>query len=229
MGGDSKQNELPKIPKETIKLPVEKSGPLSKGLDISHYQGAMDFSKIKAEGNDFCFFKATEGIHYVDSQFARSWAEGRKSGLIVGAYHFFRPAHDAVVQAEHFLNTVGSHRDGDLPLVLDWEPTQDGVRNSVQVAKALEFLKFIETSRQEVPILYASPGFLEGFGDLKAFSKYPLWIAHYGVKQPRIPHAWANYSFWQMSDSGGIDRNVFNGDLAKLKAFAQNSVLTHLT
>ncbi len=226
MGGDSKQTELPKIP---IKLPIDKHYPLCKGLDISHYQGAMDFSKIKAEGNDFCFFKATEGKTYVDSQFARNWSEGRKAGLIVGAYHFFRPVSDALVQAEHFLNVVGPRRDGDLPLVLDWEPTQDGVRNSVQATRALEFLKFIETARQEVPILYGSPNFLESFGDLKAFSKYPLWIAHYGVRHPRIPAAWANYSFWQMSDSGGIDRNVFNGSLIKLKAFVQNSVLTRLT
>lgn len=192
---------------------------LVNGIDISHWQGTFDFAKASAEGNKFCFVKATDGSQYIDGQFRRNWSAGREHGLLVGAYHFFRPDEDAERQANHFLETVGPLPIGTLPCVLDWEVTGH-VRNSQQVAGAQTWLRLVHEKTGVMPIIYTGPAFLKALGDMKAFAAYPLWIAHYGVKRPLVSRPWVRYTFWQYSSKGGIDRNLFNGTLQELRALA---------
>ncbi len=191
-----------------------------KGFDVSHHQGAFDFGKMAAQGHKFCFLKATEGTHFVDSQFKRSWDEAPRAGLYVGAYHFYRPQYEPAEQAAHFLKTVGPSRVGDLPCVLDLETT-DHVRNGIIIAGALKWLQLVSSATGKDAIIYASPGFLKPLGDLEQFQKYPLWIANYGVNHPHVPAPWPNYTFWQYTDQHGLDLNVFNGDVTKLMALAK--------
>ncbi len=194
------------------------------GIDISSYQGAFDFAKAQAENHKFCFIKATEGLSHIDHQFKRNWAEGPKHGILVGAYHFFHPADDAQKQAAHFLATINPLRPGDLPAVLDWEST-DHVRNSQQIAGALEWLELVRAATGKTPIIYSGPSFLKALGDMTAFAKYPLWIAHYGVRQPTIHHPWMKYTFWQYSSAGKLDRDVFGGSLKELHELAGSTSL----
>ena len=80
------------------------------GVDVSHWQGSMSWTKVKAAGMQFAFMKATESTTYTDTQFATNWAGAQAVGLYRGAYHFARPstsAGSAAKQAEYFVSRVG--------------------------------------------------------------------------------------------------------------------------
>lgn len=188
------------------------------GVDVSHHNGAFDWEKCKAQGNQFAFIKATEGVTYVDPQFQRNWNYAEKAGLLVGAYHFFRSNQDAMAQATHFLKTVGSLA-GRLPAVLDWE-TEDGMTEQQQMTKALLWLKVVEDNTGKRPIIYSGSSFLREHGLPVEFTKYALWVAHYGVSRPKIPPPWPDYTFWQYTDAGGLDKNVFKGSPDDLRGMA---------
>lgn len=192
------------------------------GIDVSHHNGEVDWDAMAQAGKKFCFIKCTEGIKYYDPQFSRNWLLSWRAGLIVGAYHFFHPAQDPVAQALYFLRAKGPTASGELPPVIDFE-TLDGVVGRVATADARTCLRTIEERTGRMPMVYGSPGFFEALAGLQGFEEYPLWVAHYGVPEPRIPEPWRSagktWSFWQTSDNGGMDIDLFNGDEGQLKAF----------
>lgn len=200
-----------------------KSGYEVQGFDVSHHNGEFDFSKRVAAGDKFCFVKATEGNAGVDQQFKRNWAESARSGLLVGAYHFFHPNIDPTDQVNNFLTVKGKNRIGDLPCVLDWEITGN-VRASVQKKNALMWLHMVEIATGKIPIVYSYKNFLNELGDMSEFFKYPLWLAQYNdqIQSPTPPAKWPNWTFWQHSDGGkgGVDLNVFWGNLSGLRQMA---------
>ena len=59
------------------------------GVDVSHYQGTIDWKKLAEQDLDFAFIKATEGSSYIDECFYDNWKEAEKTDLCIGAYHFF--------------------------------------------------------------------------------------------------------------------------------------------
>lgn len=190
------------------------------GIDISHWQGLFNFKAAAANGYKFCFAKATEGGSYIDKQFARNRTEAKKHGLLFGAYHFLRPQSDPVEQAEHFFNITKGVLPGELPAVLDWE-VMDGARNSQGKAGALKWMSLIHEWTGVPPILYTGPSFVKERGGLAEFASYPLWLAHYTKTAPRVPPAWKTWSFWQYSDSAGLDKNWFNGSYDQLEKFVK--------
>lgn len=106
------ENQAPPLP--NVERPL--------GLDVSRWQGVMDWAKAKEAGAYFTFIKATEHTAWVDPLFDENWQGARAVGLLVGAYHFFRPGYDPIAQAKHFVNTVRAQPGAaDLPFVLDVE------------------------------------------------------------------------------------------------------------
>ncbi|RZL48695.1 MAG: glycoside hydrolase family 25 protein [Pedobacter sp.] len=194
------------------------------GIDVSYYQGKIDWQKVKAMKEDdvkisFAFIKATEGIMNVDPYFQRNWREAPKAGLKVGAYHFFRPQRSGLWQAKFFLQTA-SFEKGDLPPVVDIE-SLDGVSPEKMRKELNAFIVQIEEKTKVKPIIYSGLKFykdnLRGFYD-----DYPLWVAHY--YQPKIKLADQDWKFWQHSDKARInginhvvDFNAFNGDSLKFQ------------
>lgn len=185
------------------------------GIDVSHHNGQIDWAKRRTNGLGFAFLKATEGSGYVDSMFARNLQSCRSLSIPVGAYHFFRPEADPAAQADIFIRTLGAAKSGDLPPVLDWE-VSDNIRSGVQIARARALLDRIESVYKRIPIIYGSPSFLRDLGIPDWFVRYPLWIANYGVKSPHVPGPWKSYTFWQTSDAGGLDLDIFNGTADQL-------------
>src|SRR5262245_8879548 len=92
------------------------------GLDISHWQGAVNWNAMADAGLQFCIVKATEGTGYRGPQFTRNWSEMRRRWTVRGAYHFARPNLNAVTQA-NFFHSVVRPGDYDLQLCLDLEDT----------------------------------------------------------------------------------------------------------
>ncbi|MGZ4479632.1 MAG: glycoside hydrolase family 25 protein [Nocardioidaceae bacterium] len=201
------------------------------GLDTSHYQHSttLNWAAVKASGAKFAFLKATEGGSYRDPYFAADWAATQRNGIYRGAYHFARPSvGSAAAQAKYFARVIGPQTGrGTLPPVLDLEAT-GGLTPKQLIAWTHTWLSTVQSVTHRDPIIYVSPSFWEShLNNNTGFHHYPLWVAHYGVSQPRIPGGWPTWSFWQSTSSarisgvsGNVDRDVFNGSLIQLQKFA---------
>ena len=190
------------------------------GIDVSAYQGRIDWPEVARNRVRFAFIKASEGGTLRDPRFARNWKSARAAGLLCGAYHYFQPNRDGEQQAQLFIRTVPL-APGDLPPVLDVEAASFHdvavMRREVAV-----WLTLVEAHYGVQPILYSNHSFyqrhLAGH-----FDDYPLWLAHYEVARPAL--ARSKWIIWQHSDEayvpgirGVVDFNVFQGTLAQLEA-----------
>lgn len=98
----------------------------TQGIDVSRYQGNIDWAKVKASGMTFVFIKATEGQTYTDPNYQKNVIGALAAGLMVGTYHFFRATSTdgAKAEAAHYANTlnkVGGAKALQLPPVMDYE------------------------------------------------------------------------------------------------------------
>jgi len=205
---------------------------LTPGIDISHWQGKIDWPRVQAAGKIFAFIKATESTTFVDPEFANNWQQAKQAGLVRGAYHFFRPLADPARQADLFLRTV-TLEGGDLPPVLDLE-ISNNLRASTIISKVEIWVKRIEEQTGKKAIIYSSPSFLNTYFQIPAGGPplwardHMLWIAHWtaaGVQQPTLPRGWSTWVFWQYSAHGRVDGiraevdlNWFNGSVEQLYA-----------
>jgi GH25 family lysozyme M1 (1,4-beta-N-acetylmuramidase) len=193
-----------------------------KGMDVSHFDGNIDWASSKDAGIAFAMVKATESTNVTDPMFGTNWAGMKSAGIVRGAYHFFHADEDAVAQATFFMQTVGSLEPGDLPLVLDLE-TKNGQTEATVASRAATFLDTIKVATGKIPMVYVSPSFLT---DYTPIGESTLWIANWGVACPNVPAPWSTYAFWQSSDNGtvpgvpsaAVDIDSFNGTLAELQA-----------
>lgn len=192
------------------------------GIDVSHHNGTLDWKKIRAAGVMFAFIKATEGITFKDKRFLENVKGAQAAGILVGAYHYFKPAFSGLAQADHFLSVTSAVKL-DLPGVFDWED-KSNTPAAFQIAKAKDWLNVVELKTKKLPIIYTGPYFFRDIIGSPAFAKkYPLWIAHYGTTTPKIPAPWGNCLLHQYTEtgkltgvSGQFDLNVLNGDLTTL-------------
>lgn len=196
-----------------------------RGIDISHYQDRIDWSKLRNAGINaqplrFVFIKATEGATLIDENFNENFYQARQNDIIRGAYHFFSPSTDARQQARFFLKQVHLEA-GDLPPVLDVE--KDGGLSKDQLQRAvLQWLDVVESHYGIKPIIYTGYRFKMQYLDAPVFDQYPYWIAHYYVNKLQYKGEW---TFWQYTDfgtidgiAGHVDCNIFNGDFSQLQA-----------
>ena len=193
------------------------------GIDISHYQGDIDWKMLKQtrQGQfpvQFIFMKATEGGDFADDKFVANFDSARAHGFIRGAYHFYNPKTDAHKQADFFINSV-KLEPGDLPPVLDIEKKSRDIKKLQNDLKI--WLRKVESHYGVKPIIYASYKFKTKYLNDSVFDSYPYWIAHYYVDSVKYQGEW---KFWQHTDVGtlpGIDEkvdlNIFNGSSTDLK------------
>ena len=201
------------------------------GIDVSAYQGRIDWPTVARNRVRFAFIKASEGATLRDPRFARNWREARAAGVLRGAYHYFQPNRDGQLQADLFARTVPL-APGDLPPVLDVEAANfhDVAVLRREVAR---WLRLIEAHYGVRPILYSNHSFyprhLAGH-----FDDYPLWLAHYEVERPSLPRS--KWIIWQHSDEayvpgirGVVDFNVFQGNFEALQALRVPAATTATT
>ena len=192
-----------------------------RGVDVSHYQGEIDWNVLAALDIQFAYIKATEGSAYVDGRFAENYREARQTELRVGAYHFFSFDSPGATQAENFIETVEAY-DGMLPLVVDVEfygnraadpPDPEEVCPQLQA-----YLDAVEEAYGMRPVIYATYESWELYIEEK-FDDYPLWIRDIW-NQPRSSVDW---TLWQYTNRGRlkgfsgeesyVDLNVFKGSI----------------
>jgi len=217
--------------KRTFKTVSSGSGGAPWGIDVSHHQGTIDWQKVASTGCAFAYLKATEGATFKDRTFRSNRSRAKASGIITGAYHFFRTSVSVDAQLDNFAAALGVVEEGELPPVIDVEIPSQWTRLSVARRNELIY-DFIEGVRSRLgrhinPVIYLSPSFtddvLENDPGLK---DHPLWLAHYtSASKPRVPAPWRIWTFWQWTERGRVDGisaycdvNRFNGSRERLDA-----------
>ena len=190
------------------------------GVDVSRWQGDIDWATLRTQGANFVYIKATDGGDHLDPMFRKNWDGAHKAGLKRGAYHFFYWCRVASEQADWFIRNVPKV-EGALPPVIDVEYNhQSSCRQRVPRAKVLEkmqvFMDRLEAHYGQRPIIYTPPDFYAD--NLKGeFLDYPFWLRSVAA-HPSVRYPGRDWVFWQYSGSGlsqgvneQIDLNVFNG------------------
>ena len=184
-------------------------GPLD-GIDVSHFQGEIDWQQVKASGIHFAYAKATEGLTYIDPNYHQNAAGAAAEGVTFGAYHFYRPDKDPIDQAEHFLNVIATTK-GSLPPAIDVEVMPP---NGVNIAQDVAtFATYVKAQTGCTPVIYASLNFWDR--ELRSdIGIYPLWLADY-ADHVKLPKGATSWQFWQVSNMGSVPGIMGSVDLDK--------------
>jgi len=209
-------------------------GPLAAvyGMDVSSYQGNIDWQSAWNNNGRFAYIKATEGTYYINGYFAQQYNGSYDVGMIRGAYHFATPnTTDGATQANYFVEHGGGwSRDGrTLPGALDieWNPSGAecyGKSSGAMVQWILDFSNTYHARTGTWPMIYTAQQWWQDCtgngGDFT--STNPLWVARYAASVGALPYAWGFYTIWQYADSGTFpgDQDVFNGAYDRLQALA---------
>jgi lysozyme len=186
-------------------------------VDISHWDGNIDFQQVRASGIVAVVAKATTGGTGVDPQYARYKAGALAQGLLWGTFHF-GTGDDVNAQVQNYLSTV-TPNPRELA-ALDYEPNPYG--STMSLAQVRDFVGIFQSRTGRYPILYSGVSIKEALCSNMdpLLSRCPLWIAQYGPAVT-IPPAWPRYTLWQYTDGtdgldavpgiGRCDRNQYDG------------------
>jgi GH25 family lysozyme M1 (1,4-beta-N-acetylmuramidase) len=205
------------------------------GLDVSSYQGTINWNQVKAAGFPFAFAKSTEGVGFADSRFVSYMTGGLAAGMYMGAYHFSHPVNNtAVAEANYFLSIAGPYITScELPPVLDLEdsPTgpslQSSFTPSALAAWVNTWCSTVQSATGIKPIIYIGAGNASYINN--SVTTYSLWMDNPNGNPTTPPVSlgvWSTWAFKQYSwvlnvpgISGGTDADSFNGNLTALKTF----------
>lgn len=184
-----------------------------KGIDVSVFQGNVNYSKVKAAGYSFVMIRAGYGryINQKDPYFEQNYKNAKAAGLNVGAYwySYAKTAADAKMEAQVFMQ-VAKGKQFDYPLSLDIEDvTQTRLSNSTIGAIINAFCGELEKGGYYAN-LYSFVSFLNSKVPAACKSKYDVWVAHYGVSKPSCTNS---YGMWQYSSTGKVPGVSGNCDL----------------
>lgn len=199
-----------------------------KGIDISHWQGNINWTQAAEAGIRFAFCKATEGINYIDPNFQTNVEGAEEANIIPGAYHFFQPGYGGLEQAQHFIDVIGWSEQVRL-VAVDVEIAQ-GVDPTLIRSRLDSFIRNVKREGWQVG-LYTSNHFYDRYLQGLDWPQFCyLWIAHWDVVVPTTPDDFNNWTFWQYKvlDSGSeygvsgrLDVDFFNGTEEMLQTLAR--------
>jgi lysozyme len=210
------------------------SGTVTKGIDVSYYQGTINWTSVASSGIKFAFIRVSDGTGFHDPKFTSYWAGAHNAGIIRGAYQFFRPSQSVSGQANLMISALGGHyTPGDLPPVLDVEDA-GGESAATVASKIRQWVDQVKQTLGVDPIIYTGKYFWrDEVGGPTSFVTNALWIAQYTSLCPDLPSPWPRWTFWQNTDTGSVsgisghmDLDQFNGTLVDLQAFANGSGTT---
>ena len=185
----------------------------AKGIDVSNWNGTINWTKVANGGYRFAIAKATEATNFEDSTYAANRSGSEAAGLVFGAYHFARPSgsslaavtSSAIAQADYFL-AFATPQPGELAPVLDLEATGK-LSPRLLAAWTVAWAQEVYARLGVHPLVYSSPAFWQEYlGDSTAIAAAgtPLWIAHWTTaSQPWVPaQDWngQGWTFWQWTD-----------------------------
>src|SRR4051812_18881429 len=204
-----------------------------RGMDVSSFQGNVNWAAAARNGARFAYVKATESTVYRNPFFAQQYNGSARAGMLRGAYHFALPNRSrGATQANYFVDHGGGWAaDGrTLPPMLDIEytpygPTCYGLSGAAMSAWIAEFSRTVAARTGRFPTIYTTRNWWNtctrsnsSFGRTN-----PLFIANYASTPGPMPAGWGFQTLWQFSDRGIFpgDQDVFNGSFARLQVFAR--------
>ncbi len=190
------------------------------GVDVSSYQGKIDWRVLSKENIDFVFIKATEGSSHIDNYFKENFNSALQTDIKIGAYHFFSFDSAGNTQADNFIANVPI-KDGMLPPVVDVEFYADKENNPPTKTSIDKELKILLNKLEEhygaKPIIYTTEKVYELYIK-NTYDDYDLWIRNVITKPNNDIRNW---TFWQYTNRERlngyhgtekyIDVNIFNG------------------
>ncbi|HEY0380548.1 MAG TPA: glycoside hydrolase family 25 protein [Pyrinomonadaceae bacterium] len=208
-------------------------------IDVSHWNGVVDYAKVVSAGVKAVYAKATNGAHNSDNTFATNVSSARQHGLLVGAYHFLLSQQNPNDQAAHFITFIKSFNLDLLPVVdVEWDlkGKKDRWQNvplASRIAMVGRFCEEVRSRTGKLPVIYTARtwwnpmiGTAKGHKAVK-FAECPLWVARYAQTVGALPAAWSSYAIWQFAGEGRIsgvkgdaDLDSLNVPLETLKASA---------
>ena len=206
-------------------------GQFVNGIDVSNWQGNIDWNAVSSDGQVYAWSKATEGMTYQDPQFINNMTNGLSAGVVMGAYHFARPDNNlATEDAANFLAHASPYiGPGFLPPVLDLENPYSGGQaillsdlfTSTELSNwALEWMSMVENETGVSPMIYINGIYANYLNS--SLNTYGLWFAQPDelMTPPTNIGNWSNWSFKQYSwwgevsgIVGDVDLNIFNGSI----------------
>lgn len=181
------------------------------GIDVSHYQGTIDWQQVAACGEvGYAFVKACESVSFIDNCYERNMSEGRRAGLTMGSYHFWRAHVDQTDQFNHMASVI-KKEEQDLIPIIDVE-SANNVRPDLLALRLHEFLDLCEQHYGCKPIIYTYVNFYNKYLLGRGFEDYPLFMAYYSSNPPQVNDG-RDYLLWQYSCKGrlpgfGIDKKA---------------------
>lgn len=183
------------------------------GIDVSHHQGAIDWNRVRADGVEFAYIKASEGADLRDARFTENWRASGQAGVKRGAYHFFTLCRLARDQAENFIALV-PRDEAALPHALDLEfggNCSARPARGVILAEITTFIQMVEAHSEKPMILYMTKEFDDEYRVSEAINR-SLWLRSIFFPPDYATHPWV---MWQASNmrtvdgiSGSVDWNV---------------------
>ena len=190
------------------------------GIDVSHYSGAINWKEVKSSHHPirFVFVRATMGSSGHDRHFRENWNQAKQQGYLRGAYHYYRPGDDPVMQFRNFSKLVNLE-PGDFRPVLDVE--RIGILSDEKLrAGVKEWMHMAEEKYGVKPVLYTGLAFYKRYFE-GHLNEYPLWIAAYDGEHRIKDLPWSFHQFTDKLSLSGVkeyvDGNTFRGDIDDLR------------
>lgn len=189
-------------------VPIHAFGPSSSniynGIDVSYWQGNIDFSSVRNDGIEVVYIRAGQGSTYKDSYFERNYSGAKANGLKVGFYHYVtaRSIDQAVQQAQFFASII-SGKEPDCRLAVDFESF-----GSLQVSEinaiTLQFAQTLEEVTGKEVVIYSNAYSALTVFNEEVAAKYPIWVADYGVSEPFDNGKWTSWVGFQYTSRGNV-------------------------
>lgn len=192
-----------------------------RGIDVSEYQGYINYNEVRNSGIDIVYIRSSEGTNFVDPYFRENYNNAKAAGLKVGFYHYVtsRSPSEAVIEADYFASVIEG-TSPDCLLAMDFEYF-GGLASYDVNAISRAFLERLEYVTGKKAIVY-SDAYNAGNVFDSSLSSYPLWIAEYGVEEPELYANWSEWTGFQYSDTGSIPGI---SDYVDLDRFTENIFL----
>lgn len=216
-------------PSEPVHIEVCAGPDTLQGIDVSYYQGDIDWPAVAADGITFAWVRVSHSTQFFDPQFDANLAGARAAGIHTGVYQYFEPGEDPIAQADFLLDAMGPLQPGDMPPMIDVE-SADTVAPGPYADAIRAWLDRVEEVTGVPPIIYTGYYYWNDNVGTDEFIDHPLWVANYNPGCPLIPDYWGTWAFHQYCAcesiagiSGDVDGDTFNGNLDDLLALSVGS------
>lgn len=189
------------------------------GMDVSQWQGEIDFEAVRTSGVQVVYIRTGEGAEYVDAYFQSNYDKALAAGMKIGFYHYVTASTTAQAQqqAEFFYSLIRDKQTDCCP-AMDFE-SFPGLTDEEINRIGAAFMETLADRLGYAPAIYTDSYNAASLWD-SSFSAYPLWVADYGVTQPESTGPWTTWDGFQYTDrgqapgvSGYVDMDYFKDSI----------------